>query len=134
MASKNRMNLIYIIGCALVVLGFCTPIFKFPIIGGINGFNVVKTYNNNGATLEMICSVLILAAAVCGIILDYFTGNFLGDLVTIAVSALSGIIIFMNTSELGAKLAGKCTNIGFYLLIAGWIVAIVGLALKKIKK
>ena len=139
MASKKMtMRWIYIAGCALVIIGYLCPIFKasLGIFGKIstNGFALVKQFNNAGDTLALIATVMVFAAAICGIILDYCTGKLIGDVVALAVSVLGGIILFANTSDLGVKIAGKFINIGFYLIVIGWIVALIGIILASLKK
>jgi hypothetical protein len=139
MASKKMaMRWIYIIGCALVIIGYLCPIFKVSLgfLGNIstNGFALVKQFNNAGDTLALIATVMVFAAAICGIILDYCTGKLIGDVVALAVSVLGGIILFANTSDLGVKIAGKFINIGFYLIVIGWIVALIGIILASLKK
>lgn len=141
MAANRKMNLLYLIGCALVVLGFCLPLLK---IGGsflalkfsvsLNGFSIVNSLHDSDNTFRMLMAVLIFVGAICEIIIDYFTGNLLGDIVSLASSILGAIILLCNTSSLGIKVGLNCISFGFYVLVAGWIVALVGIILKAIKK
>jgi hypothetical protein len=77
---------------------------------------------------------MVFAGVICGIILDYFTGKFIGDFVALAVSVLGGIILFVNTSDLGVKIAKNFISMGFYLIVVGWIVSLLGIILASLKK
>lgn len=133
-----QMRFLYIVGCALVIVGYICPIFKVSLgifgSSSTNGFALVKQFNNSGDTVALIATVMVFAAAICGIILDYCTGKFIGDLVALAVSVLGGVILFANTSDLGVSIAKKFINIGFYLIVIGWIVALLGIILASLKK
>jgi len=132
---------------ALVAVGFILPIFtrlETELLAGItkslggktymNGFAVVKAYQNFNKSLEVVATVMIFAGALCGILLGLFTGNKLGYIVALAVSVIGGIIIFTNTADIGINFAKNFLGIGFYFIIIGWIVAAVGIILSAIRK
>jgi len=145
-SKKTDMKWIYIICCALVAVGFILPIFTLGngLLAGItkslggkpymNGFAVVKAYQNFNKSLEVVATVMIFAGALCGILLALFTGNKLGYIVALAVSVIGGIIIFTNTADIGINFAKNFLSIVFYFIIIGWIVAAVGIILSAIRK
>ncbi|MFA6937557.1 MAG: hypothetical protein WCQ67_04945 [Treponema sp.] len=137
MAKKNVNNLLYIIGCALVVVGFFTPIFQLKTVFGnlsSSGFGLVKQFNNASDTLALVATLLVFIGAVAGIVCFFISKKSLWNIVCLAVSILGGLILFANTSDLGINFAGNFLSVGFYLIVIGWVVSIVGIILSSLKK
>src|SRR5574344_2106258 len=127
MAKKNVNNLLYIIGCALVVVGFFTPIFQLKtVFGNLSsaGFGLIKQFNNANDTLALIATLLVFIGAVAGIVCSFLSKKSLWTIVCLAVSILGGLILF----------TGNFLSVGFYLIVIGWVVSIVGIILSSLKK
>lgn len=135
--SKNLLKL-YLIGMLATVIGFCCPMFK--LVG--NGFSFID-FNNSG--FLSVGAILIFFGALAGIIFSLISVKSLGIIKLIAVIAtVVGLVFFI----IGLKrnpitvIAGAFTGsfiktifetalIGFYLVVAGIILAAVGYATNK---
>ena len=145
MAKKVKITYVYLIGMILAAVGFCCPLFNYKknvfanLAGNTapNGFKFIDFDNFNFVT---IAALLVLVGACAGIIFCFLKGNWrMLQLIALAVSIVGGIILVINLSGNGngnqfqtafAKAAGKDlwkhAYIGVYMILAGWIVAIVG--------
>ena len=109
---------------ALTAIGFIVPIFKGNLVQ-VNGFDLV----GNGNSVMKIAALLVFIGAVAGIVLSFVNigkNQSLLKVIALAVSVVGGLYVFFNTSDFGVKLAAKYLYVGFYLIIIGWVVAIVG--------
>lgn len=132
MAKKGSLSLIYVIGMALVVIGFICPVFGSGRFA-TNGFNYIDFSNMNWATWG---ALLVLVGAVAGLILAFVGNNDLYKLIALIVTILGGIILFANFNKNGltqfvGKQFLKHAAVGFYLIIAGWVVALIGYFTKR---
>lgn len=135
MAKKSsKISLIYLIGMALSLIGFCVPMFKvnFPKIT-CNGFKFINFDNFGFVTVG---ALLILIGIILGVIFSLVSVKDVLKLVALIVSLAGGIVLVIGFNQDSiyqaiAKGFLKCAYVGFYLLIAGWIVSIVGYVLKK---
>lgn len=133
MANKKN-NLLYLLGMALVVVGFCCPIFNGIANRPINGFNIIKSYDG----FVQLGALLILIGAACGVILCFvdFKSLALLKFVVLAVCIAGGVVLFLGfnknvfTQFAGKKIL-KCATYGFYLIIAGWFVGLAGYFTRK---
>lgn len=138
--SKNLLKL-YLIGMLATVIGFCCPMFS--LLGTkSNGFNFIN-FNNSG--FLSVGAILIFFGALAGIVFSLISIKSLGIVKLLAVIAtVIGLIFFI----IGIKrnplmfIAGVFTGsfiktifetalIGFYLVVAGIILAAVGYATNK---
>ena len=140
--KKSKMELLYVLGMVLVVIGFCIPIFQFAI-GKVNGFKLV----GNGDAASKIFTLLIFIGGVVGLALPFLQTVVkipqarLLKIVALLISivGLVGVIIISYNSK-GAGLvrafgAGKNVvtwifksfYVGAYMIILGWIVSAIGL-------
>ncbi|MCK9169987.1 MAG: hypothetical protein M0P01_06190 [Treponema sp.] len=125
MSKKNIsfMSYLYVIGMAITVIGFFTPIFSaFGRHITLNGFDLV----GKGDSAMKIAVLLIFAGAAAGIIFQFVLNKSLYKLIALVVTIAGGLYCFFNTNDLGIKIAGNFLDIGFYLIITGWCVGTAG--------
>ena len=134
MAKKGSLPLIYLIGMALVVIGFICPMFDL-FIGTLNGFDFIN-FKEFGITT--IGALLIIAGAVLGLVFCFVGGKNSGmlKLVGLLVSIAGGVVLIIGYSDnMFSKGIGKflvdIATYGFYMILAGWIVGVVGYVMKK---
>ena len=132
MGKKVSLPLIYLIGMALVVIGFCCPMFS-GFLGSANGFKFINFDNSGFVTIG---ALLIFAGAVAGIV-ACFVKQLSGLKLIFALCVLAGAIVLVigfTTNGGIYKAIGKNiikhATIGFYLVVVGIVAAVVG-ALKK---
>lgn len=132
MAKKAKLPLIYLIGMALVLAGFCCPVFKGLGLTP-NGFKFLNFDNFGFVTIG---GLLILVGAVLGIASCFVPSLAKLRLIWAIVSIAGGVILFIgfNDSWL-SKLIGKGflkhAYYGFYMIIAGWVASVIGAILNK---
>ncbi len=139
MAKKNNLPLIYCLGMALAVVGFCVPMFKasFGFLGSsyANGFNFI---NFDRSSFVTIGALFIFIGAVAGVVLSFLSvknGDLL-RLLAVVVSIVGGIILIIGFTQNKAyatigKGFLKHAFVGFYLVVVGWVLALVGWVTKK---
>ena len=133
MAKKGSLPLIYMIGMALVVVGFICPVFDVVIKE--NGFDFIN-FDNFG--FKTIGALLIIAGAVLGLVFCFVGGKNSGmlKLVGLLVSIAGGVVLIIGYNDnmfskgIGKFLIDNATY-GFYMILAGWIVALFGWVTKK---
>ena len=139
MAKKGSLPLIYLIGMALVVVGFICPMFQISFFGlgsaSSNGFDFIN-FDNFGFTT--IGAIMIFVGAVLGLVFCFVGGKNSGmlKLVGLLVSIAGGIVLIIGYSDnMFSKGIGKffidIATYGFYMVLAGWIVGVVGYVMKK---
>ena len=129
MGKKSSLPLIYLIGVALVAVGFCLPMFKGLGIK-TNGFDYVNFKEFGWMT---IAALLIFCGAVAGIVFCFVGGKSasLIKLVCIIVSIVGGVILFIKfndnwlTKQIGKGFL-KHAYYGFYMVLVGWVLGLVG--------
>ena len=134
MAKKGSLPLIYLIGMALVVIGFICPMFDL-FIGTLNGFDFIN-FKEFGITT--IGALLIIVGAVLGLVFCFVGGKNSGmlKLVGLLVSIAGGVVLIIGYSDnMFSRGIGKffidVATYGFYMILAGWIVGVVGYVMKK---
>lgn len=132
--GKKKVNLLsylYLIGMAVVAIGFCCPMFKGLFGSTANGF---KFINFNNSVFVSIGALLIFIGAIAGIIVKFVPSlqkNKL-DFLCLLVSIAGGVILLVGFTTNGGiyKAIGKAflknAVVGFYMIIIGWVAAIVG--------
>lgn len=135
MAKKNsKISLIYLIGMILSLIGFCVPMFRGKLIGATwNGFKFINFDNFGFVTIG---ALLIFIGAVLGIVVSFLSVKDIVKLVALLVAIVGGIVLVIGFNQdkiyqIIAKGFLKCAYIGFYMIIAGWIVSLAGYFLKK---
>ena len=98
MAKKGSLPLIYLIGMALVVIGFICPMFDL-FIGTLNGFDFIN-FKEFGITT--IGALLIIAGAVLGLVFCFVGGKNSGmlKLVGLLVSIAGGVVLIIGYSTI----------------------------------
>ena len=126
------LSYLYLIGMALVVIGFCCPMFS-GFLGSANGFKFINFDNSGFVTIG---ALLIFAGAVAGVVAS-FVKQLSGLKLIFALCVLAGAIVLVigfTTNGGIYKAIGKNiikhATVGFYLVVVGIVVAVVG-ALKK---
>ena len=132
--GKKKVNLLsylYLIGMAVVAIGFCCPMFKGLFGSTANGF---KFINFDNSVFVSIGALLIFIGAIAGIIVKFVPSlqkNKL-DFLCLLVSIAGGVILLVGFTTNGGiyKAIGKAflknAISGFYMIVIGWVVAIVG--------
>lgn len=133
MAKKGFNLSVYLIGMAVTVIGFCLPMFKIFGSNGKNGFGFINFDNSGFVTIG---ALLIIIGAVAGIVVSLLGKGDQLEWIALAVSVLGGIILVIGFNDNGIyKAIGKAlvknSTIGFWMVVAGWVVAAVGKVLKK---
>lgn len=138
--SKKNANIIgylYLVGMALALIGCFVPLSTS--LGGYANGNSALTFITKGrnATVKVGC-VLALVGAAAGVVLSFLRGIKNGGLCRLAaliVSVAGGLYLFLNINGKAFKFAAKVTGshfgVGFWLIMAGWVVALVGWILNR---
>lgn len=119
---------LYLAGMAICAIGFLCPMFK--VLGQTaNGFSLIsKDFSIINAGILLIFIGAAAGAVLCFVKIKNIK---LFKLIALAASILGGIILAaqMNNSAL-TRFIGKeflrHAAFGFYMVIAGWIIAIAG--------
>ena len=150
MAKKGKvsLNLIYLIGMALIIIGFCVPLFFQKQMGG--GIKAAKTIgfdfiNFDRDSLCSIGALLIFLGGCLGAALEVvsaFVKKIGGStkailaIVCVAISIIGGVLVVIRFNDNWLmKTIGKGfwkhAFIGVYMIIAGWVVGLLGCFIKK---
>ncbi len=131
MGKKSvKLPLIYLIGVALVAIGFCLPMFK-SAVKSPNGFNFIN-FDHFGATT--VAALLIFCGAIAGAVFCFISigkNTSLVRLLCIVISIIGGIILIVKfndnwlTKQIGKGFI-KHAYIGFYMIVVGWIAGLFG--------
>lgn len=127
-SKKNVMSSLYLIGMALVVIGFILPMFK-GLGQTPNGFKFINFKNSGFCTIG---SLLIFVGGVAGVLINFVkNGNKNLKLLALALSIVGAIVLIIGFNDnvvykAIAKGLLKHAYIGFYCIIAGWVAAIIG--------
>ena len=140
MGKKNSvLSYLYLIGMALVVIGCFLPL-STHFGGNANGNSAFSYITSDGKGIVKIGSILALLGAVAGVVFCFLKVKKVGliKLVSLIVSIAGGVYVFFNTSDFAKSMmkgVGKITKsapgIGLILIIAGWVVALVGWILNR---
>jgi hypothetical protein len=135
MANNKNLLKLYLIGMLATVIGFCCPMFKGLLGSTRNGFSFID-FNSSG--FVSIGAILIFFGALAGVIFSLISVKSLGIIKLLAVIAtIAGVVVLIVgfTSNGVYKFIGeallKNALFGFYLVVAGIILAAVGYATNK---
>ena len=138
MGKKSSLPLIYLIGVALIAIGFCCPLFSGKLLKvTANGFKFIHLDKNFG--WSSLAALFIFVGAVAGIVFSFVSVGKSTDLlrlICIVVSILGGVIFFIKYNDNGVtralgKFNLKYMAFGLYMIIIGWIVGLAGAITKK---
>lgn len=133
MAKKGFNLSIYLIGMAVTVVGFCMPMFTGAFGSSGNGFKFINFDNSSFVTIG---ALLIIAGAIAGVVFSLL-GMQQFEWLAWAASVVGGIVLVVGFTTNGGlyKAIGKNmikhATVGFWMIVAGWVVAAVGKVLKK---
>ena len=130
MGKKSSLPLIYLIGMALIAIGFFCPMFKGLFGSSANGFDFIKNAKEGG--FVAIGSILIIVGAICGIV-ACFVPQLKGLKLVFAIVALAGAIVLIigfTTNGGIYKAIGKQllkrAMFGFYMVVVGIVAGVCG--------
>lgn len=134
MSKKTSLSLVYLIGMALVVIGFICPIFK-GTFSSWNGFDFIN-FKNDKINFVTLGAFLIIAGAVAGIVFSLIKNEKTLKAIALIASVVGLVVLYLGCSDskiysIIAKQFIKIATYGFYLIIAGWVVAAAGLLTDK---
>lgn len=125
----SALALLYLIGMALVAIGFCCPMFTAKVLGSSNGFSFIDFEDSTFVTIG---ALLVFIGAVGGVV-SCFVPQLKGlKLIFLLCSIVGGIVLVIGFTTNGGvyKFIGKQlfkhATYGFYMILAGWVIAIVG--------
>ena len=145
MAKKSSLNVLYLVGMALVALGFVLPVFQFSFLGTyrITGFDLV----GDGDTALKIYTLLIFIGGIAGVVLSFVKVpdakllkiaallvsviGFVLVAVSLANSDGAAIIKGLNLGRKTLSSVFKSLYAGGYMIIAGWIASAIGVVTGK---
>ena len=145
MAKKSSLNVLYLVGMALVALGFVLPVFQFSFLVTylITGFDLV----GDGDTALKIYTLLIFIGGIAGVVLSFVKVpdakllkiaarlvsviGFVLVAVSLANSDGAAIIKGLNLGRKTLSSVFKSLYAGGYMIIAGWIAAAIGVVTGK---
>ncbi|MDO4506409.1 MAG: hypothetical protein Q4B64_05630 [Spirochaetales bacterium] len=126
--SNKALANLYLIGMALVVIGFILPMFK-SALGSSNGFDFINLKKFGFSTIG---ALLIFIGGAAGVVLSFVKGGSKQTkLIALAVSILGFIVLVIGFNDNAlTKAIGKGflkhAYIGFYLVVVGWVAAVAG--------
>ena len=126
MSKGKSLPLFYLIGMLAVVIGSFLPMIS---VFGIK-FTVIDAFGSLN-TLRSIMALLMFAAAVVGVVFCFLNSKNGSLIKTVALfaSIICGLIFFAKAGFF--KDWFNITAVGFYIIIAGWIVAVIGFVTNK---
>jgi len=121
-------RLIAKLGLLLVVIGFF-----MPVACNMNGLKIADYMMNSNHTFEGLLIYAMLISAIIGVfigVLLLMNKRLAGgiDWLMVIVCIASGLIVYLGSLKNGPKL-----QTGAYLILAGWIIALGGQLLSKMK-
>jgi hypothetical protein len=126
----DLMSYLYLCGMAITAIGFCCPMIKGLFGSSANGFDFIKNIEDGG--FVAIGALLIFVGAVAGVVAQFVPQLKGLKLIFLLASIAGGVILVIGFMTNGGiyKAIGKQllkrALVGFYLVIAGWVVACVG--------
>lgn len=134
MAKKNSISL-YLIGMAVVLIGCFFPLTSSSTFG-FNGSNAFDAVVDGSGDLK-VAAILAFVGAVCGVVFSFVSVKGVPvKLISLIASVAGGIYMLLTYLNLNPvaknigkglnKLMGTRPSVGLFLIIIGWIVAIVG--------
>jgi len=129
--KKNSMSLLYLIGMIAVVVGCFLPIIEVKLgpLGSIKT-NVIRAFQSLDSANSW-WQLLMFVAAIVGAVLSLVSvknGNLI-KLVALIASIVGGLIFFVDAGFFDYFF--KIVGIGFFVIIGGWVVALIGCITEK---
>lgn len=139
MSKKSSLSLVYLIGMALVVIGFVCPIFQKSLgplgTASWTGLDFIN-FKNDDISFVTVGAFLIIAGAVAGIVFALLKNVKMLKAIALIASVVGLVVLYIgcNDSKIYSAIAKhfiKIATYGFYMIIAGWVVAAAGLITDK---
>ncbi|MCI5607157.1 MAG: hypothetical protein SOT46_09780 [Treponema sp.] len=138
--KTGSLNILYLIGMVLTVVGFCLPMITGPLKGTYNGFKFINFDNSGfvtiGALVLFIGACIGAAVGLLSLLGIKIPSKKLLALVAILVVLAGACILVIGFASgngvykfLGKQLFKHATY-GFYMVIGGWVVSLIGFILK----
>lgn len=124
----SALSFLYLIGMAIVAIGFCCPMIKGLFGSSANGFKFINFDNSGFVTIG---ALLIFVGAIAGIAACFVPQLKSLKLIFLIASIAGGVVLVIGFTTNGGiyKAIGKHlfknAMFGFYMVIVGWIVALV---------
>ncbi|MCQ2572458.1 MAG: hypothetical protein MJ182_01030 [Treponema sp.] len=151
MGKKNlgTMKLIELIGFVLAAVGFCLPLTKGKVFGsnGGSGLNFIKNLfdSSKGNTFLEVMALLVFVFAVCGVLVIILKDVKIYGLACAVGGIACGVLFYLKSigvfdsgvskgfAKAASKVGGSLNQpyVGIYLLVIGFVVALVGAVLRK---
>ncbi len=134
MAKKGINFSIYLVGMAVTLIGFCLPMFEGVFGKSGNGFKFINFDNSGFVTIG---ALLIVAGAIAGVVFALLGMGDQLEWLALLLSIAGGIVLVVGFTTNGGiyKAIGKNmikhATVGFWMIVAGWVVALAGKILKK---
>ena len=133
MGKKSSLPVIYLLGMALIVIGFCCPMFS-GFLGSANGFKFINFDNSGFVTIG---ALLIIVGGIAGLV-ACFVPQLKGLKLIFALCVLAGAIILIigfTTNGGIYKAIGKQllkrAMLGFYMVVVGIVAGVAGAVMNK---
>lgn len=138
MAKKQGSNLsiLFFVGMLVSLIGFCLPMFTGVFGSTANGFKFINFERSSFVTIG---ALLLFVGACCGTAVGLLNllkikvpSKKLLTLLAILIVAIGAVVIIIGFTTNGGvyKAIGKSlfkhATYGFYMVIAGWIVSVLG--------
>ena len=134
MAKKGINFSLYLVGMAVTLIGFCLPMFSGFLGSSGNGFSFID-FNKSG--FVTIGALLIAIGAIAGVVFALLGKGDQLEWLALGISVAGGIILVLGFTTNGGiyKAIGKSllkhSTVGFWMVVAGWVVAAVAKVMKK---
>ncbi len=127
-AERSTDRKIFFIGMVLALIGYFIPVF-FDEDGLYNVFTGASAYNIPGYAYLATFLVVGWLASIAGIALFFITHTIVGDVVVWLIGCGFGIAELVSLFLYYEELPFLHMSAGAYVIIVGWIVALVGTVL-----
>lgn len=134
--KSSSFNVLFFLGMLVALVGFCLPMFTGVFGSTANGFKFINFERSSFVTIG---ALLLFIGACCGSVVGLLdllkikvSSKKLIALLAIVVVAVGAVIIIIGFTTNGGvyKAIGKSlfkhATYGFYMVIAGWIVSVLG--------
>lgn len=127
--KSSVLSYLYLIGMAIIAIGFCCPMIKGLFGSSANGFDFIDFEHSGFVTIG---ALLIFIGAIAGVVACFVPQLKSLKFIFLIASIVGGVVLVLGFTTNGGiyKAIGKHlfknAMFGFYMVIAGWIVALVG--------
>lgn len=133
MAKKKSITMIYLVGMLATAVGFILPIFRKTIemlgnttvVFSKNGFDLVGDGNSTLKIMALLVFIGAIVGVICSVLPKIPQARII-KFIALVVSLAGGVYCYFNTGDFIKDVAIKVVSVGFYMIIAGWILALVG--------